>query len=143
MKAEGILLKVNFYSLIKFVDPDANSEITFSFRCPFDFVSFVSIKLIWFSAAASGNMYDRIGCIYGSVNELKDTHIETPALGTIATSGANKWNVTEPANPLTLSSLTAGDYMGLRVARDSQNVNDTLNADVYVLGLLFTYTANQ
>jgi len=118
-------------------------DVHFSLKVPDDFVSFGSVKAVWAAVPASGNMYWRILANYGASGEDYAAHTDSPAIGVTATGGATLVNVQEPANPLTLSSLAAGDYIGIRFFREGTHASDTINDVVYLLGILFTYTASQ
>ncbi|KKL25914.1 hypothetical protein LCGC14_2400500, partial [marine sediment metagenome] len=123
---------------------NANEPIVhFQMVVPVDFVSFGSVKAVWQSTVASGNMYWRLRANYEAAGEATNTHTETPALGVAATAGAILLNVQEPANPLTLASLALGDFLGLEFNRPGANASDTLGSVVRLYGLLFSYTANQ
>lgn len=125
---------------------DANAPepaVYFSNKVPDDFVSFISVKAVWLSEAAGGNMYWNLSASYAASGQTEATHTDTPAIGVTATGGNDIINVQEPANALTLASLAIGDYLGMVFARDGTDANDTLDAEVYLLGLLFTYVANQ
>lgn len=117
--------------------------VMFSFKVPDDFVSFISLKGIWESPAAAGNMYWDMGANYAAAGEHFTTHEEYPAMAVTATSGLSIINVQEPANPLTLALLTKDDYLGITWERDGANPLDTLENYVYFYGLLFTYEAEQ
>ena len=118
-------------------------KIALNFKLPDDFVSFISVKLVWISAAESGNMYWALAATYRASGESYVIHSDGPAAGVTATGGSGKFNVQEPANALTLSNLALGDYVSIYAQRTGSHADDTLNNDVYAVGLLFTYTAHQ
>jgi len=70
-------------------------------------------------------------------------NLDNPALGAIATYGADMWNYRAHPAPLTLPGLAGADYLGIQVYGNRANALDTLGAAVYFLGVHFTYTANQ
>jgi len=117
--------------------------VMFTIRVPDDFVSFLSVKALWGSPAVSGNMYWRIIADYNAPGESPAAHSDTPAKAATATAGANLFNLQEPANPLTLSDLVKGDFLGLEFMRYGADALDTLNDSAYLYGLLFTYIAEQ
>ena len=132
-----------YYSAI---DGGANLSqpiVYFSIKVPDDFVSFSSLKAVWLSTAVSGNAFWRMQAQYAAAAEAYNTHSDGGAYGTTATGGADIINVQEPANPLTLASLAKGDYIGIEFSRLGSNAEDTLDANVRFIGLLFTYTAEQ
>ena len=139
---DGALATYGNHSGQKLVDA-ALKQSNIEFRMPSDFVSFTSLKLVWASGAASGNMYWSLDAYYASATEGHATHSESSGLGTTATGGADKINVQTSATALTLASVTGADYVGIKVTRDGVNASDTLTADVVILGLLLEYTAEQ
>lgn len=118
-------------------------HVAFVFRVPDDFVSFGSVKAVWVCQVAAGNMDWTLHARYAASGEISSTHFDEPAEGTTANGGANKINVQEPANALSLSSLAKGDYVGIVMYRYGAEDADTINSDVMVYGLLFEYTAEQ
>lgn len=123
---------------------DANEPVVFfSFRVPDDFVSLTSLKAVWYAGVAAGNMYWKLRMMSAADGEVYNTDSNDPAEGTTATGGNNIINVQEPANPLTFAGLAAGDFIGIGFVRTGTHASDTLNATAKLLGLLFTYTANQ
>lgn len=124
----------------------ANSDepiIYLTMKVPDDFVSFTSVKALWASAATAKNMYWKLQAAYATEGEILDHHVEIPAYGATATGGLYIANVQEPANPLTLANLASGDYLGIGFYRNGVNALDTLNSEVSLIGLLFTYVAEQ
>lgn len=119
-------------------------DVFFTIKVPDDFVSFVSVKAVWESPAASGNMFWVLWALYVASGEAYDTHQDyAPVKAVTATAGAGIVNVQEPANPLTLADLAKGDYIGIDFYREGSDGLDTLDADVNFFGLLFTYVAEQ
>lgn len=114
-----------------------------SMYVPDDFVSFTSVKLLWLSTVASGNMDWDMAGEYAAGGEVYNTHSDTPANGISATGGAMVINFQEAPNPLTLSSLSAGNFLSLRATRWGSLGSDTINAAVHFLGLVFEYIADQ
>lgn len=115
----------------------------FTLKVPDDFVSFVSVRAVWATSAASGNMVWMLNAYYAASGEVYDIHTEEPEPGVTATGGSTIINVQEPVTPLTLANLATGDYLGLFFGRIGSAAEDTLDAPVELLGLLFTYTAEQ
>jgi len=140
--ANVTLAHLDFYLVVRISD-EVPTLVNFTFEVPDDFVSFVSVKAVWSSPAVAGNMYWDFGTYYASSGEAHSTHTEEPAIGATTTGGANIINVQEPANPLTLANLAKGDYVGITLYRSGGHANDTLDNVVNLLGLLFTYVADQ
>lgn len=128
------------------VKGDANAaepSVYFTIKVPDDFVSFTSVKALWICGVGGQNMYWQLTSHYAASGESRVLHADDPGLGVTVNGGASVMNVQAPANPLTLANLAAGDYLGLKFYRVGDNALDTLDLDMYFLGLLFTYVANQ
>ena len=122
--------------------PNLNEPfIHFTFKVPDNFLSFLSIELIWITNE-SKTMAWKIQSKYGAKDELYNTHQELPSIG-YTNSILNKLNVQAPTYPLTLPDLLSGDYISIQLERWGTNTGDTLTNDVYLLGLLFHYTAKE
>lgn len=128
-----------YYGAMKGLANSDEPVIYLTMRVPDDFVSFTSIQALWVSAVAGGDMYWYLTATYASAGEAWNTHFDAPAIGVTATGGANIFNLQAPANPLTLANLAANDYLGIRFSRNGANALDTLNSDMYLFGLLFSY----
>jgi len=137
----GLLLTWGYYSCHRWSDAVLDYS-AFTFKVPDDFVSFISVKLVW-HCVAPGDMFWKMSAFYAAEGEDYGTHSDTPSYGTTTNGGADDLNVQEPANALSLSNLAKGDYIGIKAQRDATYGNDTLNTSVYVLGLLFTYMGEQ
>lgn len=118
-------------------------EIYFVLQVPKDFLTFTTVKLIWVSPPAAGNMYMRWRADNPACGEASSTNREDKAYGTVATGGAGIINCSEgPAGQtLALANAAIDDILGIEFSRDATHVNDTLNDTVSVLGLEFTYSA--
>lgn len=128
------------------VSGGANADeprVYLSLKVPDDFVSFTSVKALWICGVGGQDMYWQILGRYAASGESRVEHADEPVLGVTVNGGASVMNVQEPANPLTLVNLAAGDYLGLKFNRIGSDALDTLDVGMYFLGLLFTYTANQ
>lgn len=139
----GTPLTHNYYDV---VIGDANLDepkVAFGMKVPSDFVSFTKVEAVWVSYATSGNMYWQFFATYAAESEASDTHYEPGALGVTATAGRYRINVQEPADPLLLTNLAAGDFLGIAFEREGTNALDTLNEAVKLFGILFTYVAEQ
>lgn len=145
---EGRIVVGTPYSYGKYatVEGTANANqptVELTMKVPDDFVSFTSLQAVWATAAAGGNMYWWLVAFYAASGEAYNIHNDQPALGATANGGANIMNVQAPANPLTLANLAKGDYIGVEFLRQGTDVLDTLDTDMYLFGLLFTYVAEQ
>lgn len=134
--------RISGFPVIRVIDGVVTRN-AYGFLVPDDFVAFQSVKAIWESPVAPGNMYWTMEAYYGAEGEAHNAHSDVPALGVTATAGIRILNVQESPTPLTLASLAIGDYVGIRVNRTANHGNDTIDNLVDFFGLLFTYTAEQ
>lgn len=141
--ANATIAYINPFSAVNLADAVDGVSACFSMKVPDDFVSFTSVKALWLANVASGNMRWKFAARYAQAVEVRTTHVDGPAYGDTATVGAFILNVQEPANPLTLTSLAPGDYLGINLLREGNHANDTLDDEVWIVGLIFEYTANQ
>jgi len=132
----------NFYPHVILAD-EAIKAAFFSFKVPDDFVSYGSLKAVWYSHAEEGSMYWRFKANWTASGEGVGQHSEIGDYGQTATAGEGTWNVQEPDDPIAFSNLAKGDYVGVELDRAGDNASDTLSDEAYILGLLFTYTAEQ
>ena len=122
---------------------DAAPIVYFTMKVPDDFLSFTKLEAVWVSPAASGNMYWQFLANYAASGEAYNSHSTGTSLWPTATGGANIMNVQQSGQVLTLPDLASGDYLGFEFARMGNNPTDTLDDVVYLLGLLFSYMADQ
>lgn len=136
----GTSAKANdsYYGLVIFPDND-DCYCYLSEKIPVDFISFVSLKAVWWSVAAAGNMYWRMYLDFGASGQNRTTHQDGSGFGTTATAGANLINVQETAHPIDGSAIAVGDYIGVTVRRGGGDGDDTLGQDVFLVGVLLTY----
>lgn len=140
--SDGVLSNVGWWSCWNFGD-GVTRRAHFVFHVPSDFISFVSVKGIWTSEAASGNMSWEMWAYYRAAGEELHVNVDYPAKGITATGGVYILDVQEPANPLTLSNLAVGNYVSVRFRRFGGDAVDTIGGTVNCLGILFTYIASQ
>ena len=115
----------------------------FILTVPDNFVSFVSAEALWLCDNDGGNIYWQLGAAYAAAGEAAQQHTDAPAMGLTANAGADLHNLTEPTNPLTLADLAKNDTAGIILFRDATDVLDTITGALYLLGLRFTYVADQ
>lgn len=114
----------------------------FTFRVPDNFASFTKLELVWTTNTGAHNLYWRLEASFNPVGVSYLENTEDTALGVTQNAGNNLFNVTEHPNPLALVGLDKGWYVGIRFTRRGDLVQDTLDADVGIYGLLFTYAAD-
>lgn len=137
----GTCITVVDYSLIKLND-DITRVVTFSFKVPSDFVSFDSIDILWISPAASGSISYSISTDYASVGEVYNNHSEFVS-DLDPTGGANKINRIIKGIIDVFGSVAIGDYCGVKFTRYGGSAEDTLEASIFIIGLVFNYIAEQ
>tara|TARA_Y100000310_G_C20476056_1_gene712476 strand:- start:326 stop:910 length:585 start_codon:yes stop_codon:yes gene_type:complete len=127
------------------VNGGANADephVLFTMKVPDDFASFTKVEAV-FIHEGSGDIYWHITASYAASGQDRVTHTDTPAIAAQASGATRLIEVQEPANALALANLASGDYLGLDYTREGTNVADTLDQQMLLLGLLFTYVANQ
>jgi len=139
----GTLTYRGQYAVVRGDANAAEPAVLFSLRIPDDFRAFSSLKAVWTSPASSGNARWRFAVHYAGAGEVYNNTSEDLSMGQTATGGADILNVQEPANSLTLTNLTAGDYIGINFWRDGANAADTLDDYFYLVGIVFEYKSDQ
>jgi len=118
---------------------DEVSEAAFgSLYVPADYVSGGVITAVVVSEA-SGDLLYYMTAEYAANNEDYNTHTATVGPVTEAVL-AGKYEMLE--GTLSLTSLNASDLMSIFMVRDASFPNDTINANVFAIGFIFTYTAD-
>lgn len=116
----------------------STTTAAFSFYVPSDVSSISSIKLVWYSSAASGNMYWNLVTKAAASGEAFALHSDGGDNQTSATGGSDVINVTTvPTDQYNL--VNPGDFVGMTMERLGGNGSDTLNAVVKVIGFLVTF----
>lgn len=127
------------------LDPDSTEYAIIEFMTPSDFVSFTSLKVVWFAPSDAGTIgKDWVcdpRCWYGADGEAPDLHKDAPAMTTIDVAAVDTIYVTDVG--FTMTSLAKGDYVGCEIERQANNASDTWELDIYVVGVLLTYVAEQ
>ena len=119
------------------IDNDSRSAFG-SLYVPSDYVSGGVITAVVISEA-SGNLYYYINAVYAANNEDYNTHTAIVGPITEAVLGG-KYEMLETT--LSLTSLNAGDLMSIYIIRFAADPSDTINANVFAIGFIFTYTAD-
>ncbi len=90
-------------------------------------------------AAATGNMRRSVSTNWGKLDgsENYNTGSDSIAAGQVAVT-LNRLSVIDIEAALT--GVAAGDLIGITFTREASNVNDTVNANCYYLGVLLRYT---
>ncbi len=110
---------------------------------PDDYISFVSVKAVWYVPRLNENMYWYLEAGWTRAGDLVGYEAAWPPAAT-PSSGSDIINVQEQeGSPLSLTGLQAGDFLGLIFNRYGTEPEDTLTADPNFFGLLFTYIAKQ
>lgn len=134
----------------KVPDPDANvgthpamrlvdgQDVTvrIEFLVPHDFSAIHTAEII-VVPAATGNLRRSVATNFGGCGEDYNVHTDSIAAGEVAVT-VNDVECLDISAALT--GLAAGDYVGVEFTRHASHANDTVDADVYLLGLRFRYT---
>lgn len=138
--ASSSVVNVNFIYAIKF-DDAAQQHCYVNFMCPNDFVSITNIKVVWLTFGAGGAMLLQGQCDYGADGEAWNTHEDDTGETGVGSAGANIINTSVLTG--LFANLAKGDYCGLKFTRHGDDAADLVNANVYVLGFLLNYVAEQ
>lgn len=120
--------------------PDANAAtIATSIRLPAEWDSgTITISIYWKTTAIAGNVYlnaqIKSTAAAGTTTPAEENLLVATAAATTA-SQLNKSQITFLA-----ADFTAGDLMGIVIARDPANVLDTLSADIYFVAAVLEFT---
>jgi hypothetical protein len=108
------------------------------FYCPADYVSGLTVAAAVSPSTTSANIYCQQEIYYAALGESLGTHSGAfaPAAVAITTGQINL------IASVSLSSISAGDYVAMRFIRDASNWADTINNLVYFRGWLVSYTAD-
>jgi hypothetical protein len=106
-------------------------------RLPSDYASGLTVKAV-VNAAATGNCYCSNTVNVGKAGQVYSTHADS---FTIQAVSLTQDLITEIAL-VTPSALEAGDYLHMDFTRTGNDGSDTVNAVVYALGFLVSYTAD-
>jgi len=137
--SSAVITKYQRGSAVKCPD-NTDSYLYFTFYIPSNVQSISAIKLVWATSASSGNAFFDIMEMYAaSAGENYNTHINSVAPEYYTTTGANKINV-DTIDGAILNDVSPGDYYLLKMKRNGDHENDTLEADMYILGLLLEFT---
>ena len=143
---DGVVGLQWFHSVVIFA-ANAAGYLAFALTPPDDYTGFytgiISVKLVWSTLAAAGNMYWRLQALWGADGENIVVGSDAPAFGLTANAGTNLFNIQEPANPLTLTGADIGDIMTIYFERDGTDPSDTIDDFVYVHGVILTYKAQR
>ncbi len=112
-----------------------------SFYVPEDFASSATFQG-YIIAAANGDACMKIYASYGADGETYNTHTDQSAAYRYPTCVADQITEADNFNPVSLSSLAAGDIILLKAERKGTDAGDTVNDMVYFMGFLVTYYAD-
>lgn len=113
-----------------------------TFRVPSDFVSLTSIHAV-IIPKGTGNMKWAHKVYFAANGEIRATHDVTGADVITAVTSDDMIELDDFSGASGMANLAKGDYVGVRIGRDGDHVNDTVGADVHFLGIVFKYTAEQ
>lgn len=127
------------------LDPDTDEVVHFEFKVPDDFVSFGDFYVVWISHLATGtDGFDwRCGfsAQWAASGESHATHAEIRST-TIDVADQRIVYATD-LTTVAFTGLATGDYVGVLLGRDADHAEDTYEKDIDIIGIVFTYTAEQ
>lgn len=109
-----------------------------NFRVPQDYVSGMTVQPIWWSNGGAGNIYYKTEARYGAVAEDYDAH---SALGSYAALAVSV-GVLQVGAALSLTDAAAGDIVSMHFYGDGSSGSWTYNGQIYITGILVSYTAD-
>ena len=119
---------------------NALTGVTYTFKIPADFVSTAHIYGVYRPSDA-GDMYWRMAVFNAANGEIFSG--DTGDYGTDTVSSITVGVFEAPDIPTSIAAMTIGDYVYVKIERDATHASDTVSTGVTLLGILFTYTANQ
>lgn len=108
------------------------------FSVPADFVSGMTVKPI-FWPGATGNVQVQMDAAYGADGQVYNVHTNTQGPDTEAVANTILDDMT---TALSISNAAIGDFIQLKFTRFGADALDTINAVLYFVGFLVSYTAD-
>lgn len=128
---------ISSYPCTRFLDGISGQLVEFSIPIPGDFVSLSKAVVVIVSAwAGTGNLYRLVQTTYSKSGEAIDTHQQWS--GYQAVPMVSNVILDDDISAV-LTSLEAGDRLGIAFIRDGSNPLDTVNTNVYIIGVLIEY----
>jgi len=110
-----------------------------SFRVPEDFVSDLNVKVVLVSASgATGNIHHTLSAYGGAAGEARDTNTASTEVDEAMGSTSRYYELAS----LNLTGWAVGDNVRLSYVRWALDAGDTIEATVYLVGFLVSYTAD-
>lgn len=124
-------------------DSATDEHIQWTFRMPQDYASAPVAKLLWYTAATSGNAV--WGCRVSAVTPATESTIaqafDTANTTTTAAGGTANYLVETSITLTNADSLAANDMVVVQLYRDADNASDTINSnDCMAVAFSIEYT---
>jgi hypothetical protein len=123
--------------VLQFADTSGGFSAQNSTLLPDDWTGTVDAKIIWKTAATSGNAKFSLSTICTAVGatETDDTAFNTASTATTAAPGTGSRLQTSTITSLTVTGCAAGEFLHLKLFRDGNDGSDTLSASLDVIGV--------
>jgi len=134
----------NDFTTLDFDGAGALESCLWQFRVPADYASGGTLKIQWQTNSTSAQNCKWQAQVSAVTPADADTVLEHAfAAAATVTTGANTTEarrLIESSITLTMDSAAAGDFITIRLFRDSADAADTLTVDAEVLMVAFEYT---
>jgi len=112
----------------------------FTLRYSFAHLSLTNIKLVWICPAEEGALYFALAWIASASGEVYNQHTGSGGYWTVDSGGPEVVNVTELTSITNLGAINLNDFIGFRIYRNPTHANDTLEENVWLLGMIFNFS---
>jgi hypothetical protein len=126
------------YGTLDFADAGNLSAQT-HLKLPSDWTSTVDVKVVWLTAATTGNVVWQLSTICVADAETGDPAFNTASTVTDAAKGTTLQLNDASITTVTVTGCAAGELLFVKVQRDSAHASDTLAATARLVGLELTY----
>jgi hypothetical protein len=128
------------------LDATTDEAVSYRMKIPEDFSSLVSAKVMWTVNTTSGLPLDwvlNIGTRFGKIDEshFASNLADNGNVVNITSTMFQKYNAFT-IDSSALTGLETDDFLNITITRDADNGSDTFGYDIYLFGVLLTYTAD-
>ena len=128
------------------LDASTDETVSYRIRLPSDFSSLTSVQAVWIPTLSIGLpkvwVLD-VDTKFGTLTENYYAHdlSDNGNAITVDSTMVNDYNAFTIASSA-FTNLTASDFLNIKLNRDANNASDTYAYDIYIAGILVTYTAD-
>jgi len=137
---DGVYTAYNRYPAIELGD-NLDEYLKISGGAPADYSATVAVYIVWACNVGAGNARFQMLTNYGTSGQAHDVHGEDSGEFNTANGGAGITNWAAVAG--SLAGLAKADHVTFHVVRHGTDAGDTINANLWVLGVMLAYTAEQ